>query len=156
MEVERAQARRVPVGVPAACWRRCLWTWPWSPPSKTGRVSLRAFYYRRALRLFPALAVVLVAVALIVATGLMPENVRQLGTDYRVVFLGVLTYVSNWVAVAGWSLGVLGHTWSLAVEEQFYIIWPALLLIGTWKAEASERNSVPRGGPSAACPVIVS
>jgi peptidoglycan/LPS O-acetylase OafA/YrhL len=98
--------------------------------SKTGRVSLRAFYYRRALRLFPALAVVLIAVALIVATGLMPENVRQLGTDYRVVFLGVLTYVSNWVAVAGWSLGVLGHTWSLAVEEQFYIIWPALLLIG--------------------------
>jgi peptidoglycan/LPS O-acetylase OafA/YrhL len=98
--------------------------------SRAGRVDLRAFYIRRALRLFPALWAVLLGVLVLVLAGLMPQDKALLGTDYRVVFLGVLAYVGNWVFVAGSSLGVLGHTWSLAVEEQFYLVWPALLLIG--------------------------
>jgi peptidoglycan/LPS O-acetylase OafA/YrhL len=94
-----------------------------------GRVDLRAFYMRRALRLFPALAAVLVVVVLLVVTGSMPQAARE-GVDYRIVLLGVVGYVANWVVVAGQSIGILGHTWSLAVEEQFYIVWPTLLLLG--------------------------
>jgi peptidoglycan/LPS O-acetylase OafA/YrhL len=96
---------------------------------KSGRVDLRAFYIRRALRLFPALAAVLVVTAILLIAGVMPREARE-GTDYGIVFIGVILYVANWVYVAGQSIGILGHTWSLAVEEQFYILWPALLLAG--------------------------
>jgi peptidoglycan/LPS O-acetylase OafA/YrhL len=97
--------------------------------TRNGRVDLRAFYIRRALRLFPALAAVLIVVAALALAGLMPQAARE-GVDYRIVLLGVVCYVANWVAVAGQSIGMLGHTWSLAVEEQFYILWPTLLLAG--------------------------
>jgi peptidoglycan/LPS O-acetylase OafA/YrhL len=97
--------------------------------ARAGRVDLRAFYVRRALRLFPALVAVLIVTAVLLVVGLVPLEAR-VGTDYGIVFVGVIFYVANWVAVAGQSIGVLGHTWSLAVEEQFYILWPALLLAG--------------------------
>ena len=97
--------------------------------AKTVRVDLRAFYIRRALRLFPALAATLVVVTFLAVAGLMPQAAKE-GVDYRVVVLGVICYVVNWVAVAGQSIGMLGHAWSLAVEEQFYIVWPTLLLLG--------------------------
>jgi peptidoglycan/LPS O-acetylase OafA/YrhL len=97
--------------------------------SRYGRVDLRAFYVRRALRLFPALAAALIVVALLAVTGLMPQDAR-VGVDYRIVLAGVVCYVANWVWVAGQPIGMLSHTWSLAVEEQFYILWPALLLLG--------------------------
>jgi peptidoglycan/LPS O-acetylase OafA/YrhL len=97
--------------------------------TKTGRVDLRAFYIRRALRLFPALAAVLVVVTILAVAGLMPRAASE-GVDYRIVVLGVIGYVVNWVAVTGQSIGMLGHAWSLAVEEQFYILWPTLLLLG--------------------------
>lgn len=97
--------------------------------TRASRVDLRAFYIRRALRLFPALAAVLIVVAVLALARLMPEA-ALVNTDYRVVELGVAAYVANWVAVAGQSIGILGHTWSLAVEEQFYILWPTLLLLG--------------------------
>jgi peptidoglycan/LPS O-acetylase OafA/YrhL len=96
---------------------------------KTGRVDLRAFYIRRALRLFPALAAVLVVIVILIVSGLMPEDARR-DTNYTLVIAGVIAYVANWVAVAGQSIGMLGHTWSLAVEEQFYIVWPTVLLAG--------------------------
>jgi len=97
--------------------------------ARAGRVDLRAFYVRRALRLFPALAAVLIVLAVLLVGGLVPQE-ASVGTDYGIVFIGVIVYVANWVAVAGQSIGMLGHTWSLAVEEQFYILWPALLLAG--------------------------
>jgi peptidoglycan/LPS O-acetylase OafA/YrhL len=97
--------------------------------AKNGRVDLKAFYIRRALRLFPALAAVLIVVAALLMLGLMPADALR-DTNYGIVIVGVIAYVANWVAVAGQSIGMLGHTWSLAVEEQFYIVWPTLLLVG--------------------------
>jgi peptidoglycan/LPS O-acetylase OafA/YrhL len=93
-----------------------------------GHVSVRSFYIRRALRLLPALLLVCIAVAL--AFLLVP------GVTYRsATFLGVLTavtYTSSPVLAAGVSdLGWMIHTWSLSVEEYFYLVWPFLLIVGT-------------------------
>jgi peptidoglycan/LPS O-acetylase OafA/YrhL len=93
-----------------------------------GRVDLRAFYIRRGLRLFPALAAVLIVVAGLAILGLLPTDAST-GVSYPIVELSVIGYVANWFIVAGGNTGVLGHTWSLAVEEQFYLIWPAILLV---------------------------
>lgn len=95
----------------------------------SARVDLRAFYIRRALRLFPALAAVILVVAALAITGFMPRAAAE-GTDYGVVLVSVMAYLANWAAVSGQSIGIVGHTWSLAVEEQFYILWPMLLLLG--------------------------
>ena len=91
-----------------------------------GRVRLGAFYVRRALRLFPALLLVVGAVAAYAVVVEPPTSrARDLGgLPY------VLGYVGNWHrAVEGFgSLGLLDHTWTLSVEEQFYVLWPPLLL----------------------------
>jgi peptidoglycan/LPS O-acetylase OafA/YrhL len=87
----------------------------------SGRIDLGAFFLRRARRLMPALLVLLVVVG---ALGLLIP-----GFVHPVVYLGALTYSGNWVAVAtGGVYDPLGHTWSLAVEEQFYLVWPLVFL----------------------------
>jgi peptidoglycan/LPS O-acetylase OafA/YrhL len=88
-------------------------------------VSLRRFYARRALRLVPALvamvAVVMVVEAVRPPVGI-PVNAARDG-------LSALAYVSNWMLAWHRSAGgLLGHTWSLAQEEQFYLVWPVVLL----------------------------
>jgi peptidoglycan/LPS O-acetylase OafA/YrhL len=87
----------------------------------SGRVSLRRFYLRRAARLLPALAVVLVVVggALVALDG---ASVAVAGVTSAAL------YVSNLAVAAGINTGPLEHTWSLAIEEQFYLVWPAVLL----------------------------
>ncbi len=99
----------------------------------TGGVRLGNFYARRALRLFPALLLLLAATAAYAAIWAPPE---QAATSFRVLPY-VLLYVGNWYrALSGFgSLGLLDHTWSLSLEEQFYLLWPpvlvgALLLLG--------------------------
>jgi len=92
----------------------------------TGRISFAAFYRRRALRLLPALSLVL---AFCLAYALTVAPPAQAAVNLRGV-ASSLAYVSNFqIAAHGtYALGLLGHTWSLSVEEQFYIVWPALLL----------------------------
>ena len=96
---------------------------------RDGRADLGAFYLRRGLRLFPALIAVLVVVAALAILGLLPAEATA-NVNYPLVELGVMAYVVNWLFVAGQNSGVLGHTWSLSVEEQFYILWPVILLAG--------------------------
>ncbi|WP_256795095.1 acyltransferase [Terrabacter sp. Ter38] len=93
-----------------------------------GSVSLWRFWGRRALRLLPALVLLLLlAPVLLWATG-----DERLST-YPTAALASLFYVGNWVRVAGTDLGVLNHLWSLSVEEQFYVVWPAIFIVlMTW------------------------
>jgi peptidoglycan/LPS O-acetylase OafA/YrhL len=93
---------------------------------REGRVSLRMFYARRALRLLPALVLCL---ALVSAYSLLwaPPILRQRNLASVPV---VLFYAGNWVRALGHPiLGAYEHTWSLAIEEQFYLLWPPLLLL---------------------------
>lgn len=92
---------------------------------KMGVISLRRFWLRRGLRLFPAL-VCAVVFAVVVAQWATPGEWHTTLIGLPWVFL----YVGNWaIAAAGphHPLGVLQHTWSLAVEEQFYIVWPIVM-----------------------------
>lgn len=90
--------------------------------TRDGRVSLREFYRRRALRILPAL---LVTVALATVVALL-ANGRIADTS---LIAGALTFTTNFRMLDGAfpDMG-LGHLWSVAVEEQFYILWPLTLL----------------------------
>ncbi|MFP5318576.1 MAG: acyltransferase family protein [Acidimicrobiia bacterium] len=93
---------------------------------ETGTVRMGGFYLRRARRLLPAFAIVLAAYgtyALVVYHG--DARTAALGSIARAA-----TYTENLQSAIGWpSDRALGHTWSLAVEEQFYLLWPAVLLL---------------------------
>jgi peptidoglycan/LPS O-acetylase OafA/YrhL len=96
----------------------------------TGAVGLLRFYLRRVLRLFPALVAVSVAVAVYAKIWLPHDQAAQAIRD---VF-ATATYHMNWTeALTKRPLfGLLDHAWSLSIEEQFYVLWP-LLLIGAYK-----------------------
>ncbi len=94
-----------------------------------GSVSLWRFWGRRAVRLLPALLLLLALVPLLLwATG----DPRLAG--HPVAALASVLYVGNWVRIAGTDLGVLNHLWSLSVEEQFYVVWPLVFIaLMTWQ-----------------------
>jgi peptidoglycan/LPS O-acetylase OafA/YrhL len=84
---------------------------------RTGQISLKRFYLRRTLRILPAYFAFLAAVALGDAVGLFSVP--------RADFVHALTYTVNYAPDAVWHIG---HLWSLAVEEQFYLLWPAVVV----------------------------
>jgi peptidoglycan/LPS O-acetylase OafA/YrhL len=100
---------------------------------ETGRVRLGSFFARRARRLLPAACVVLMVTVVACAVLLSPLRLPELGRDAAAAAL----YVSNLhFAQAATDYMNVGeapspflHFWSLAVEEQFYLVWPALLLL---------------------------
>src|SRR3954465_9629484 len=97
-----------------------------------GRFSFTTFYGRRIRRIFPALAVCLAAVLAYGFVCLTPFELAQLGKH---VFFGAgfLSNVVLWTESGyfdgGANLKPLLHLWSLGIEEQFYIVWPALLWV---------------------------
>ncbi len=97
-----------------------------------GRIDGRAFWARRFRRLLPALLVVLAAVAVASRAWLPAWRLADIRDDA----LAALAYVANWRFVLSdqsyFARGIgpspLRHTWSLAIEEQFYLLWPVLVL----------------------------
>lgn len=85
-----------------------------------GRISLKAFYLRRTLRIWPPFYAYLLALAVVVAVGALPA-----AGFWRSLLLAS-TFTSNYALPSNWCLE---HTWSLAVEEQFYLLWPAVIVI---------------------------
>jgi peptidoglycan/LPS O-acetylase OafA/YrhL len=99
--------------------------------SATGSISLRAFWRRRALRLLPALGVfvpvVVATYALFVALGLQDMSELE---DMAAGGAATVGYVANVFKAEGDFTGSsFSHTWSLSTEEQFYVLWP-LVLVG--------------------------
>lgn len=86
--------------------------------------ALRHFLTRRALRIFPLYyGALLVIFVLLPSLGLQPDLYRA-----QAPYQGWLwVYLSNWTDPLGIGPGALGHFWSLAVEEQFYLFWPLLV-----------------------------
>jgi peptidoglycan/LPS O-acetylase OafA/YrhL len=96
-------------------------------------IGLRAFWARRARRLLPALLLVLTVVAIWSAFAL--DAARR--SSVRGQGLSALFYSANWYLIFGGeeSIGRAGglaplfHTWSLAIEEQFYLVWPVVVVL---------------------------
>lgn len=90
---------------------------------QSGRISLTRFYRRRALRLLPALVSMTLACILV-------SLVSGIAFVTRSEVIGTLFYCSNVIAMFAPPEpgGMLHHTWSLVLEEQFYLVWPAVML----------------------------
>lgn len=96
---------------------------------KQGRICWTRFMLRRWWRLGPALVLMLLVYFMMVMALRPPETWLARGSDV----LLALSYASNWARALAWHAPLdLGHTWSLAVEMQFYLIWP-LVLVGILK-----------------------
>ncbi|MCZ7536497.1 MAG: acyltransferase [Acidimicrobiia bacterium] len=101
-----------------------------------GRIDLVAFWARRARRLLPALLLLLVVVSVWATIGVAPDRLDSLRADG----LFTILYSANWHLIASgqsyFGLFVapspLRHTWSLAIEEQFYLGWPLIVAIAMY------------------------
>jgi peptidoglycan/LPS O-acetylase OafA/YrhL len=98
---------------------------------RTGAISLPAFWARRARRLIPALVLVVTTCAA-TAYFIGGDLLVRIGGQV----LGAATFSSNWLYIAqgasyfeATSPELLRNLWSLAVEEQFYLVWPAMILV---------------------------
>lgn len=103
-----------------------------------GRISLPRFYLRRARRLLPAATLVLLTVAAMTFL-FVPER------EWRVWFGEIAAsalYVQNWAVIAAGPGGgtAVTHFWSLSVEEQFYLFWPVIVIVGAALAGLLRRS----------------
>lgn len=109
---------------------------------RTGRISLRSFWVRRARRLAPAILVLLLLVTVLLATGTIVANDSLIGDA-----VATAGWVANWrFVLSGTSYADLfsqpspfQHMWSLAVEEQFYLLFPLLLVLLLGRGERPRR-----------------
>ena len=118
-----------------------------SEHARTARISLRDFWVRRARRLVPALAVMMLAVIAYLWWMTPPESYPLRRKD----IVWTVGYLANWhflqsvddYFAAYSTASPLRHTWSLAVEEQFYLVWPVLVVALLWLG----RRALRRRGP---------
>ncbi|MBP1326091.1 peptidoglycan/LPS O-acetylase OafA/YrhL [Leucobacter exalbidus] len=97
----------------------------------TGRINLAEFYGKRARRILPAATIVLLVTLALTVLFLPQLRWQQIGTEA----VGAVFYVANWIFAAGTdylnaevAASPLQHFWTLSVEEQFYIVWPLILV----------------------------
>lgn len=109
----------------------------------SGRVDLKAFWIRRARRLFPAVLALVPAVALYALFFAKPSELGRIRGDG----IATLAYFANWRTIfAGksyWDLfnapSPFEHTWSLSIEEQFYVVWPLLAFLVLRRSKSSPK-----------------
>jgi peptidoglycan/LPS O-acetylase OafA/YrhL len=96
---------------------------------KHGKISLRDFYIRRSLRIFPAFYLFLGVIGLLAIGGWLQSSWQQ--------SVGAATYTWNYLHL--WYRGgpqdgswFMGHLWTLSLEEQFYLLWPGLIILCGW------------------------
>ena len=85
---------------------------------RSGTISMKGFYWRRSLRILPAYVAFLLVVFVLTRIG----TVAMSPSDWA----AALTYTVNFVREPSWAVG---HVWSLSVEEQFYLVWPLLVMM---------------------------
>lgn len=110
----------------------------------SGTISLKDFWIRRFRRILPAAVAVLVfCTAIVTLIG------GDLAVGLRQQFFGTLLFVNNWTQIATSQsyfadneVQVFAHYWSLAVEEQFYLIWP-LLILGIFRISSRQPRRLP-------------
>lgn len=85
---------------------------------KTNKIHLGKFYFRRTFRIFPACYFMIAGLILLNAIGVVALTPGDV--------IHAVTYTSNYYPARSWAVG---HTWSLGVEEQFYLLWPAVLVL---------------------------
>ena len=119
-----------------------------------GGVSLTNFWSRRARRLLPALLLLLLGVGVYALIFAAPSELAQIRADG----LATLGYVANWHQIVHgtsyWDLfrapSPLEHTWSLAIEEQFYLVWPLIVVaVLAWRRSVRGVLVVAVGGAAA-------
>ncbi len=98
--------------------------------SSRGRIALLRFYFRRLCRLLPALGLLFLVLAIY-----YKADHSLAGHQTKLFMPWAISLVPNWRLIAfdplttgAYALSVIGHTWTLGVEEQFYVVWPVLLI----------------------------
>ncbi len=99
---------------------------------KTGRISLRRFYFRRTMRIFPPFYCLLGVMAVLWAIHIIPEDLRS--------FLASMTY--TWALYPSAHGYFIFHTWSLSIEELFYLLWPFLFVLLHQKKKLVAASSI--------------
>ncbi len=124
------------------------------------RIGFKQFYLRRARRLLPAVFLLLGVVSLF-AVVFLPDELTKLRSDV----IAALTYSTNWWQIfrnqsyfeAIGRPGLLQHLWSLAVEEQFYFVWPLLFagMLKLWKGRRRPILLATLGGAAASTLLMI-